>query len=208
MRFEDFSTAWVFDSEYRPNPGNGVTPVFIAGGDAASGRAGSLWAHAAKGCMPMWVAEPDAIYLAHNWHAEASFYLAMGWPLPRYAVDLLVEFMLHRNAALPRKVRDDLPGFAGGFGLLAAARYFGVPLDADAERRKALMRDVILGHTSYTAAQRGEIAAYCRDDVRVTRGVWDGLRRSGHFDGDQLAAALRRGRFVLDSAVMEARGCR
>ena len=206
VRSEDFDPAWILDSEYRPDPGNGVAPVFIAGVDAASGRADSLWADAATGHRPGWVAEPDALCLAYNWQAEADFYLAMGWPLPSYAIDLMVEFMLFRNAALPKRVRDDQPGFHGGFGLLAAARYFGVPLDAEAERNKSLMRDVILRHTHYTAAQREDIAAYCLDDVRVTRGVWDGLRRSGHFDGDQLAAALRRGRSVLDCAAMKARG--
>src|SRR3954469_9348707 len=99
MRLETLSAAWVLDSEYRPEPGNGVHPVFIAGRDDLSGRAVSLWTDTAPSRPPPpgWATEKDADYIAFNWSAEASYSLAMPWPLPGYAIDLMVEFMAFRN---------------------------------------------------------------------------------------------------------------
>jgi len=208
MRLEDCSAAWVLDSEYRPVPGSGVEPVYVAGHDALSGRAVSLWADGVTSATapPDWATGRGAVHLAYNWSAEASFYLAMRWPLPCYAIDLMVEFMLFRNAALPRRVKDDLPGFHGGWSLIKAARYFGIPLDPDADWYKDRMRDLILNRRDYSDRDRRDIETYGRDDVRLAGGVLRALHRDGHFGGDQFDAALRRGRFVLDGAVMKARG--
>jgi hypothetical protein len=208
IRLENFSAAWVLDSEYRPVTGSGVDPVSIAGVDLLSGRAVSLWADNGPCSMPppAWAADPDAVHLAFNWSAEASFYVALGWRLPTNAIDLMVEFMLFRNAALPKRVKDDLPGFVGGWSLLTAAKYFGIPLDPHAERHKERMRDRILNGRDYGDQDRQDIQNYGQDDVRLAGEVFKALDRAGHFAGDQLAAALRRGCSVLDGAVEKARG--
>jgi len=70
--FEDYPSAWCLDSEYRPGPGNGVTPVFIAGVDDASGRACRCGTDAARNGA-VWVPSPMRCTGLQLRHADASY---------------------------------------------------------------------------------------------------------------------------------------
>jgi len=80
-----------------------------------------------------------------------------------------------------------------------------VPLDAARRAAQGVERDVILGHTSYTSLNAKEDRRVLRDDVEIKRGVWDGLEGSGHFEGDQFAAACGAAGRLDCAPVMEAR---
>jgi DNA polymerase I-like protein with 3'-5' exonuclease and polymerase domains len=95
---------------------------------------------------------PNVAITAYYASAELGCYTALGWPFPRFVIDLYAEFRIHTNGLyLPH-----------GKGLYGAMRYFGY--SETSTERKEYMRHRIL-NPPYTAGEPEEFMDYCEEDV-------------------------------------------
>ena len=150
---------WLIDFEFHParlREGNPPHPVCLVARDLVSGRTIRAW----EDDLARWTHAPfptdgTALVLAYYASAEMGCFLALGWPMPVYVLDLFIAFRRHTNGR-------DLP--AGG-GLLGALVYFG--LDARGAEDKCDMRALVLRGGPWTAEERHAILAYCESDVEA-----------------------------------------
>jgi DNA polymerase I len=57
---------------------------------------------------PPWPCGRDVLFDSLNLPAELSCYQSLGWPLPAFALDLLIEYRLLRNGILYKKASRKL----------------------------------------------------------------------------------------------------
>jgi hypothetical protein len=105
-------------------------------------------------------------------------YRALGWPYPRWVVDLYAEFRTHTN------------GYRTGKALLDAIRYFGAAGIAADEKENYRRR--IMAGGPFTAHERELILNYCQTDVEATRELFCRLIQPTA----TLTGALIRGEFT------------
>ena len=124
--WDSFREIIVLDTEFRPRPGDPPEPVALVAHMLRSGRVARYFADDLRALRESPLPNgPDVLYVAFTAQAEWGVYLALGWSLPRNVIDLLPEFRLKVNWALPKAVRAKfLPhgtGLARCDGLLRAA---------------------------------------------------------------------------------------
>jgi hypothetical protein len=153
--------------------------------DLHTGQTWKLW-QGEFGPLPPFPHGDDTLIVAYMAAAEISCYLALGWPLPKYVLDLFVEFRRHTNGyTLP-----------AGIGQIGALTYFG--LDAIDVAEKEEMRALILTGGPWSAAQRAAILDYNESDVFALDKLLPAMLP--HID---MPRALLRGRYMVAVALME-----
>jgi hypothetical protein len=140
---------------------------------------------------------PDVLYVAFTAQAEWSVYLALGWSLPRNVIDLLPEFRLKVNWALPLAVRSGLLPY--GTTLIGAMFYYSLPFMSPDE--KDTERDLILRGGPWSADERVRILDYCELDVDATARLFERMRPT-----IDLERALVRGWYTKSVGRMEHQG--
>jgi DNA polymerase-1 len=110
---------------------------------------------------------PEDTLVAFFASAELTSYLSLGWELPAHVIDLYAEAKVILGAEQP-------PGLQG-WGLLDVARYFGVTVSLDAEK-KTYFRDIAI-RGPVTDAEWQELVTYCEEDVVTTTELY---KRIGH----------------------------
>jgi DNA polymerase I len=148
-----FAEVWALDFEFRAPAGCNPEVVCLAAEDLMSGRRLRLWADELTD-QPPFRTDAEALFLTFFGSAEMGAFLALGWPLPRYLLDIFVELRRLGN------------GVTRGASLLEAARRFG--LTSMAAEEKGAFRDRILQGPPFSAEERAAILAYCADDVSLT----------------------------------------
>src|SRR5262245_26666657 len=156
---EQFSEVWLCDFEFSAPPGERPVPICLVAQELRSGRLTRLWQDelVARREAPFPV-DRDTLMVAFYASAEIGCFLALGWPLPVYILDLYAEF---RNATNGLR----LPC---GRGLLGALTVYG--LDSIGSEEKADMRALALRGGPWTAEEQRALLTYCQGDV-------DGLLR-------------------------------
>jgi hypothetical protein len=134
---------------------------------------------------------PDDLMLAYMSSAELGCFLALDWPLPCNVLDLYVETIAATNGLDIEGLKDKRPG------ILEALELFGLP-SACTKAEKAAMRDLILDHDTYTAAEWASIGRYNQSDVDATLALLPALLPTL-----DLPRALHRGRFMAAVARQE-----
>src|SRR5262245_24336309 len=127
----DFAEVWLCDWEFSQPEGHRPTPICLVAQEFFSGQTIRLWEEDLLGrrCPPYDVSA-DALFVAYQAAAECGCHLALGWPLPRYILDLYVEF---------RALMNGREAWCG-YGLVGALITFGLaPLDA---QEKTAMREL------------------------------------------------------------------
>src|SRR5215469_6997645 len=96
---EDYAEVLLCDFEYhhggRPE-GPPTTPLCACALELRSGREYRLWTEELERKEPPWVQGRDTLFVSYSAPAELDCYLSLGWPLPPFILDLLIE---HRQFA-------------------------------------------------------------------------------------------------------------
>ena len=104
--WDSFREIIVLDTEFRLRPGDPPEPVALVGHLLRSGRVARYFADHLRALRESPPPDgPDVLYVAFTAQAEWGVYLALGWSLPHNVIDLLPEFRLKVNWALPKAVR-------------------------------------------------------------------------------------------------------
>ena len=183
-----FAEIWAVDFEFGSNPGENPEPVCLVAWELRSGRKLRLWRDE-FGAAPPYPTGPDALFVAYYASAEIGCHLALGWPVPKRALDLFTEFRNHTNG---------VPTISGA-GLLGALAHHG--LDGIGAIEKDEMRDLVLRGGPWTDAERQAILDYCESDVEALARLLPAMLP--HID---LPRALLRGRSMVAAARMERNG--
>lgn len=181
---------WLTDFEFGQTPGNPPAVRCMVAKEFRSGRTIRLWAdQLSKQAAPPFEIESKVLVVAYFATAEMNCFIALGWPLPCYVLDLYVEF---------RNMTNGLQTIAGN-GLLGAMIHFG--LDTIGATEKNEMRELALRGGSYTESEKSALLDYCETDVTALERLLP--RMLPHID---LPRALHRGRYMKAVAVMETTG--
>ena len=179
-----FREIWACDFEYRAPTGERPQPVCMCARDLRSGREIRLWGNDLRRRAAPFDTGPNSVLVAYAAAAELSCFLELGWPVPTNVIDLFAE---HRVAT------NGIP-LACGNGLLGALAIRGLAhIDAG---EKEEMRNLVLGQTDYSDAERAAILAYCMSDVDALAALLPTLPI-------ELPFALLRGRYGAAVAHME-----
>jgi hypothetical protein len=198
ISWDSFREIIVPDTEYRSDPGDRPDPVCLVAYGLKSGRVFRYFADELKSMRQSPLPDgPDVAYVAFTAQAEWGTYLALGWPLPHHVIDLLPEFRLKVNWALPKELRGKYLPY--GTGLLGAMAYHRLPCMPQSE--KDAERAFIRRGGPWTAEERSRILDYCEQDVDATARLFERMR-----PGIDLERALVRGWCTKSIATMETTG--
>ena len=192
MSLTRFEQVWVYDFEYcytNRNEGNPPSPVCMVAYEVNSRTVLRLWFDGSnhRPRCPFRVDE-RSVFLAYSAPADLQCFLVLGWPIPKYNIDLRAEFRALANQQDSSKS-----------SLLWALNYYGLPAIASDE--KDAQRDRILQGWPFSADERREIMDYCESDVIGTVRLWFKLAVDLNWN-----AALFRGAVAVAVARTELRG--
>jgi hypothetical protein len=140
---------------------------------------------------PPFAIDNDALFVAYFATAEMGCFLALGWTLPTWLIDLYVEFKRHICG------KDGEPGKPS---LVYALEWFGLnSLDATGKEEMRVLAS--RRGKPYTDAERRALLDYCEADVNALVSLL--TRLLPHID---LPRAILRGRFVQAVACVEHNG--
>ncbi len=175
------------DTEYTPRPGERVVPITLVARELRTGQEIRVWQDelqrmpkAPYGCGA------DTLVVSYSAPAEMGVHVALGWPMPRYLLDLFAEFRVLRNGYVGQRFR-----------LLDALHYFGLPTIAEKEEMRAL---AIRGGP-YTDEDRLALMDYCAADAEALEQLL--LKMAPSIDWPR---AILRGRYGKAVACIEDAG--
>jgi DNA polymerase I len=151
-----------------------------------SGKVVKLWV-SELGPKPPFPTDSNTLWLAYYASAEINCFLALGWSMPAYVLDLFTEFRCAVN------------GMDVGGRLIDALAYYG--LDTIGATEKEDMRALAMRGGPYTHAEICALLAYCLSDVDALERLLPRLLPTIRLDH-----ALHRGRTMIASARMEHAG--
>lgn len=174
-------------------------PVCICARNLSTGVSYQHWLVGAQSTEPPFPFDPELdLLVAFSAQAELSIWLACGWSLPRYVLDLSVEFRVATNGALPPFAKR---------GLLSALRHYRLPGAAlnDDLLKEEMHRVCMEGDPfkpGFTAVKQAELLDYCTADVGALASLLPVM--SSELDVDRAVGV--RGKFVIAIAKIEALG--
>ena len=179
------------DFEFKAETGNPVSEVHcMVAKCVVTGHTWRLWGDELK-AYPF---RGDEIFIAYYASAEMAAFDFLGWPRPRYVLDLFAEFRNLTNGG----------GTKGGSGLVDALAYFGLPSIA-AEEKEAWRKIAIRGGP-FTEAERVGLMDYCEGDVDALVRLLPKLLAATNYTWTAFAQALGRGRYMANVAIIERNG--
>ena len=137
---------------------------------------------------PPWTSGRNVLFVCYSAPAELGCYLSLGWPLPPFILDLLIEFRLLANGVLPKEHPHDL---------LSAMRFHGL-LGIEASAKEEC-RDLILTGGPFSPDQRETLLAYCWSDISAEKELLKVMLKRMPRD---LNPALFRGRYTIPATLM------
>lgn len=184
-----YSAVWAIDFEYEVTLSLPV-PVVLVATDLISGRTFKRGPGEFGQCP--FRCDGSELFIAFYAVAEASCFLALGWPLPPRWLDLWAEARRLNN------------GRGGGNGLLDVMGRFRLPV-RDSGQKKAMQ--ILVGEGNWHAADIPAILAYCEEDVRDTEllayAMMPLILSEAPDASRALPQAIIRGTFVADCALIE-----
>jgi hypothetical protein len=185
-----FDEVWLHDFEFAAQPGERPNVVCLAGRELRSGQT-LLLRRDQLTAIPPYRTDSGVLFVSFVANAELACHLALGWPVPRYVLDLNPVF---RNLTNGRHTPE-------GKGLIGAARYFNLDT-VDAKRKEAMQKRIMAG-PPFTEEEWQQILAYCLSDVETLRLLLLKILAEPEFDLD---IALYHGEAVAALARMEHHG--
>jgi hypothetical protein len=195
VSWDSFREIVALDTEFRSRPGDRPEPVALVATMLRSKRVARYFEDELRVLRVSPLPDgPDVLYITFTAPAEWSVYLALGWSLPRNVVDLLPEFRLKVNWALPKAARVKL--LPHGTSLVGAMAYHSLPFMSGSE--KDIERDLILRGGPWSPDERDRILNYCERDVDATARLFERMRPA-----IDLERALVRGWYTKSVGRME-----
>ena len=184
-----FRSIQTVDFEFHQPGGELPRPICMVARELRTGREIRLWEdQLVRVGRPPFSVDSECLFVCYSAPAEISCFLVLDWPLPTRVLDLYVEYRAMRN------------GFESpGYGLLAAAKYFG--LDCIDAAEKTRMRDLAIRGGPFNDREKEDLLEYCADDVALEEKLLTQMVPHIH-----VPHALFRGRFQTAVARMEANG--
>jgi hypothetical protein len=185
--------AWAIDTEYQPGPP--LIPVCLCARDLVTGEAKRLWRFKQPSIPCPF--ESDDLIVSFMATAEASYFIAEGWPLPTRVFDPMIEFMRLRNGVVGEdETRQP--------SLLNVHVYFGLPTRAKGDKDTA--RDLVLRGPK-TPREITDTLDYCLMDADDAADVVLPIIEAGGLaESRRFEQALWRGRYMSSLAAVEAVG--
>jgi hypothetical protein len=190
-----FSQVWISDFEYRC-PNNERPDVHcVVAYELHTGKTLRFWRddlrRLGKSPYPVGL---GSLFISYNLSAEFSAHLSLGWELPYYSIDLLIEFRRETSGT------DWREGEKSKHKLVHAMQYFNRnPMDAV---EKSEMQALAMRGPPFSGEEKQALLSYCERDVVVTCSL---LRAMAPRIDDGLAA-LQRGRYMRSFALAQHRG--
>ena len=225
-----FTEVWFIDTEFISLDGEPNLPVALCAYELRSKRKVEMFFDRAHE-NPF--TNPDALYICYNAVAEWKTFLALGWPIPNYCIDLFVEYNREINGVW----RGATSLKELGTGLIDALREHKIdPISVglnDKETERNYIRDYgitapVEEQTSTRANRDGSVthlhsdgrefigvpAAPCSQEDHAKRIItycWSDVRGTYKlalrmFDGLNIDQALHRGRYQEPTAWFEHNG--
>ena len=173
-------------AEAASRSGERPRPVCMVAKELRSGQTWRLWCDQFE-AQPPFPLDSDTVLVAYYASAELGCFRALGWPQPKYVLDLFTEFRARIN------------GVQRGARLINAAAYFGI--DAISLTAKQDMVSTILRGGPWTADEQADILDYCESDVTLLERLLPAM-----LPRIDLPRALLRGRFMKAAAAIEWNG--
>ena len=126
-----FTHVYLIDFEYCAPDGENPDVVCMVCHELHSGQTTRLWQDELEYGKPPFDLGDSTLFVAYYAIAEASSFLALGWPLPQNMLDLFTEFRCLTNGK-----------YGGGNSLLGALQYYNLPSIEAMEKES--MRDLIM----------------------------------------------------------------
>src|SRR5262249_35062162 len=157
LPLRDFAGIWVADCEYRSLHEEILEVHCLVATEVKSGRTIRVWKDKIDRLPgPPYPVGPGSLFVSYNLLAEFGAHLALGWPLTRVSLDLLIEFRMLVNGT------DWREGEESRHKLVHALQYFGCnPLNA-AEKKE--MIELAKRGSPFNSEERRELLAYCERD--------------------------------------------
>jgi DNA polymerase I len=174
-----FAHVWLIDFEFTQPKGSGERPVVIclSARDYLTGRRLDLDETQLRPHLPPFDTR-HSLFVAYAARAEMSCFTALQWPIPRYILDLNIEYRLFRNDGAPHPRR-----------LLDAMHYFNLPTIGADEKQE--MVDLATRGGPFTPAEMHALQDYCASDTAALARLLPAM--APHID---LLYGLVRGRFT------------
>ena len=147
-----FDEVWLHDFEFIAQPGELHDVVCLAARELRSGQTLRLWRDQLSD-VPPYRTDDRVLFCNFVANAEMCCHLALGWPVPRYVLDLSPAF---RNLVNGRHTPE-------GKGLIGALSYFHI--NNIGAKQKDAMRKRIMAGWPFTTEEKEKIQAYCLSDV-------------------------------------------
>ena len=161
---QHFDEVVVADFEYSQPPGERPRPICLVARELVSGRTHRLFGEELLvRSVPPYPTGPDSLFVAYYASAEVGCHLALGWPVPRYILDLFAEFRCATNG---RRLTC-------GNGLIGALIYYG--LTAMGAVEKGEMRQLAIRGGPHTADESRRLIEYCEGDVDATESLFNAM---------------------------------
>jgi len=188
------------DTEYHAPPGHRPQPICLAGRELNSGRRVSLWLWEQGPQDPPFDIADDVLFVAYHAPAEWSVFLEMGWPLPRYSIDLCAEYKLITNQFR----NDDDDGKRSRRGLTEALAEFDLPRLT--KETKTGFQNLAIRGGPYSADERASLQTYCQSDADALPLLLECVLRRLRTRRKGISQAVQRARYCRPVAAMEHRG--
>lgn len=193
--FDRFRAVWHADFEFRQDANHLPVPVAMFAREHRTGaEIGPLGRdQLLKLRQAPFDTGPDVLMTSYSIVAELSCFKVLSWPMPRHLLCSYFETSAAINGLNITGLEEKRPS------LLEACDLFAIPHMPKDHKRN--VRDLILGHDSYSDDQWREIADYNRDDVLLTIPLLEAIAPA-----IDVPAALYRARYAIVVVDMEARG--
>jgi hypothetical protein len=185
-----FDEVWLHDFEFIAKPGELHDVACLAARELRSGQTLQLWRDRLSD-VPPYRTDDRVLFCNFVANAEMCCHLALGWPVPRYVLDLSPAF---RNLVNGRHTPE-------GKGLIGALSYFHI--NSIGTKQKDAMQKRIMAGWPFTAEEKEKIQAYCLSDVEGLQLLLPKVLAEPEF---ALDVALYHGEFVAALAAMEHAG--
>lgn len=182
-----FKEVVVLDTEYHVTEGSRPTPICHVARNLTTGQESRQWVFdGLRPVSPPFGLGDDTLVVTWYGPAEWGYHLAMGWPFPKWTIDLYAEYRRRFNGTLDK----------GQSSLLFALSKLGLPGIEAAE--KAERRALAIRGGPFADAERAELLDYCASDVAATEAIFRALAPTIDFP-----RALLRGTYTQSIARME-----
>ena len=176
-----FSKIWVVDFEFNHPEGGLPEPRCMVAREWRTKTTIRLWLEGGAVC-PF---SNDDLLVAYYASAEVGCFLALGWEVRPYVLDLFVEFKNHLGGRYP----------LFGLGLLGACRHFGIDcISTESKDENRLLAQ----QEQFTEAERNRLVDYCQTDVEAT-----GRLLGAMLPLVDIPRAFLRGRYMAAAASIE-----